>query len=253
METIHENTGTPTHSCNYLTIQSCGRSPMCKILQIRDQKLWVMFASTIRIKKQCDLRDFWPWHDCCHGHAGLRWQTGYRNSDHHFVQLWGAKKHLRMHNMSNFEADGVQPQKTMSGSTSVKWSHECQFLLRCTDGRLRIWHQQHGSMDQTCLVSTGQAGGGGVLVWGMFSRHTFATQISINAQTLWVSLLTLCASSWPQFIHLLMASSSIIMHHDTKQKSSQSPGSWTWQWRRCSSVAFPGTFPIIQLNTFAMG
>ena len=29
------------------------------------------------------------------------------------------------------------------------------------DGRVRIWCQQHESMDSTCLVSTVQAAGGG--------------------------------------------------------------------------------------------
>lgn len=78
--------------------------------------------------------------------------------------------------MSNFEVDEPQQQKTMFGSISV--SHEqkaevavgtgapaeswkyvalCnvfQFLLRLTDGRIRIGPQQHKAMDLTRLVST---------------------------------------------------------------------------------------------------
>ncbi len=49
------------------------------------------------------------------------------------------------------------------------WSDVSRFLLRYSDGRIRIWHKEHESMAPSCLVSTVQAGGGGVMVWGIFS------------------------------------------------------------------------------------
>ncbi len=52
--------------------------------------------------------------------------------------------------------------------THQNWT---RFLLRHSDGRVRIWHEEHESMDPSCLVSTVQAGGG-VMVWGIFSWHT---------------------------------------------------------------------------------
>ena len=48
---------------------------------------------------------------------------------------------------------------------SISWSDKSQFLLHHADGRVRIWCKQHESMDPTCLVSTVQAGGCGILVW----------------------------------------------------------------------------------------
>uniref|UniRef100_A0A8C7TKJ0 Uncharacterized protein n=1 Tax=Oncorhynchus mykiss TaxID=8022 RepID=A0A8C7TKJ0_ONCMY len=45
---------------------------------------------------------------------------------------------------------------------------------------VRIWHKQHESMDPCCLVSTVQAGGGGVMVWGMFSWQTLGSLIPID-------------------------------------------------------------------------
>ncbi len=51
---------------------------------------------------------------------------------------------------------------------NVAWSDEFQFLLWHSDGRVRIWRKEHESMDPSCLVSTVQAGGGGVMVWGIF-------------------------------------------------------------------------------------
>jgi len=32
-----------------------------------------------------------------------------------------------------------------------------------------MWHKQNENMDPLCLVTTVQTGGGGVMVWGMFS------------------------------------------------------------------------------------
>ncbi len=54
---------------------------------------------------------------------------------------------------------------------NVALSDESRILLRHSDGRIRIWHKEHESMDPSCLVSTVQAGGG-VMVCGIFSRHT---------------------------------------------------------------------------------
>ncbi len=79
---------------------------------------------------------------------------------------------------SNPEADGLQQQKTNLGAApvnwttedwkNVAWSDESRFLLQHSDGRVIIWLKEHKSMDPSCLVSTVQAAGGGVMVWGMF-------------------------------------------------------------------------------------
>ncbi len=61
---------------------------------------------------------------------------------------------------------------TIEDWKNVAWSDESRFLLRHSDYRVRIWCKEHESMDPSCLVSTVQAGGGGVMVWGIFSWHT---------------------------------------------------------------------------------
>jgi len=38
------------------------------------------------------------------------------------------------------------------------------FLLRHSDSRVRVWRKQNENMDPSCLVTTVQAGGGGVMV-----------------------------------------------------------------------------------------
>ena len=64
--------------------------------------------------------------------------------------------------------------KTSPGPTNPR------FLLRHVDGRVRSWRKQHESMDPSCPL---QAGGGGVLVWGMLSWHTLGPLIPIEQQT----------------------------------------------------------------------
>ncbi len=51
---------------------------------------------------------------------------------------------------------------------NVAWSDESRFLLRHSDGRVRIWHKENESMDPSCLVSTVQGGGG---VGDIFLAH----------------------------------------------------------------------------------
>ncbi len=101
------------------------------------------------------------------------------------------------HNTSNPEADELQQQKTtpvpllsannrkrrlqftqaqqnwrLEDWKNVAWSDESRFLLRHSDGRVRIWHKAHESMDRSSLVSTVQAAGGGVMMWGdIFLAH----------------------------------------------------------------------------------
>ncbi len=105
----------------------------------------------------------------------------------------------------NPEADGLQQQKTTPGAAPVSWeqeteatirtgspkldnrrlekvalSEESRFLLRHSDGRVRIWRNEHESMDPSCLVSMVQAGGGGVMVWAIFSWHTLGPLVPIE-------------------------------------------------------------------------
>uniref|UniRef100_A0A3B3QF02 Transposase Tc1-like domain-containing protein n=1 Tax=Paramormyrops kingsleyae TaxID=1676925 RepID=A0A3B3QF02_9TELE len=69
---------------------------------------------------------------------------------------------------------------TVEDWKNVAWSDESRFLLRHSNGRVSIWRKQNENMDPSCLVTTLQAGGGGVMVWGMFSWHTLGPLVPIG-------------------------------------------------------------------------
>nr|KAF6330375.1 hypothetical protein mMyoMyo1_012365 [Myotis myotis] len=62
----------------------------------------------------------------------------------------------------------------------VMWSDESRFQLHHADSRVRIWQKQHESMHPTCMSTSLQAGGGSVMVWGMFSWHDLGPLIRVE-------------------------------------------------------------------------
>ena len=61
-------------------------------------------------------------------------------------QLWWAEKHLRMHNTLNLEADGLQQQKTMSGSTYVSQEHKTEAAVGTGSPKLDSWRLEKQSL-----------------------------------------------------------------------------------------------------------
>ncbi len=114
---------------------------------------------------------------------------------------------------------------TIEDCKNVAWSDESRFLLQHSDGRVRIWCKVHERMDPSGLVSTVQAGGGGVMVWGIFSWHTLGPLVPIEHRLNATAYMSIVADHVHPFMitvyHLLMATCSRIMLHVTKLKSSQ--------------------------------
>ncbi len=87
-------------------------------------------------------------------------QMCYSSRRPHRVPLLSAKNRKRR---IQFTQD--HQNQTIEDWKNVAWSDESRFLLRHSDGRVRIWHKEYKSMDSSCLVPTVQ---GGVMVWGYF-------------------------------------------------------------------------------------
>ncbi len=80
-------------------------------------------------------------------------------------------------------------------------------------------------MDPSCLVSAVHAGGGGVMVSGIFSWHTLSYLVPIEHCLNTTAYLSIVADHVHPFMTTVYqssdATSSRIMHHVTKLKSSQ--------------------------------
>jgi len=99
---------------------------------------------------------------------------------------------------------------TVEDWKNVAWSDESRFLLRHSDGWVRIWRKQNENMDPSCLVTTVQAGGGGVMCGGYLNATAHLSIVSDHVHPL-----------WPPCTHPLMATSSRIVHYVTKLESFQ--------------------------------
>ncbi|KAJ8417767.1 hypothetical protein AAFF_G00226100 [Aldrovandia affinis] len=99
---------------------------------------------------------------------------GYSSRRPHWVPLLSAKNRK-----VKLQWAQAHQNWTVEDWKNVAWSDESH---RHADGRGRIWCKQHESMHPSCLVSMVQAGGGGggVMVWGMFSWHTLGPLIPIE-------------------------------------------------------------------------
>ena len=75
----------------------------------------------------------------------------------------------------------------------VMWSDESRFQMHHADGRVRVWRKQHESMDPKCIATTLQAGGGNVIVWGMFSWHSLGPLIRVHGRQNKTSYLNIVA------------------------------------------------------------
>uniref|UniRef100_A0A673HQB6 Transposase Tc1-like domain-containing protein n=1 Tax=Sinocyclocheilus rhinocerous TaxID=307959 RepID=A0A673HQB6_9TELE len=104
-------------------------------------------------------------------------QMGYSSRRPHRVPLLSAKNRKQ-----RLQFAQAHQNWTIEDWKNVAWSDESRFLLRHSDGRVRIWRKEHESMDPSCLVSMVQAGGGGggVMVWGIFSWHTLGPLVPIE-------------------------------------------------------------------------
>ncbi len=102
-------------------------------------------------------------------------QMGYSSRRPHRVLLLSAKNRKR-----RLQFPQAHQNWTIKEWKNVTWSDESRFLLRHSDGWVRIWRKEHESMDPSYLVLTVQAGGGGVMLWGIFSWHTLGPLVPIE-------------------------------------------------------------------------
>ncbi len=129
---------------------------------------------------------------------------GYSSSRPHRVPLLSAKNRTRR---LQFTQD--HQNCTIEDCKNVD---ESRFLLRHSDGRVRIWRKAHESMDPSCLVSTVHAGG--VMVWGIFSWHTLGLLVPIEHRLSTTAYLSIVANHVHPFMTTLYPSSDGYFQQD---------------------------------------
>ncbi len=93
-------------------------------------------------------------------------------------------------------------------------------------------------MDPSCLVSTVQAGGGGVMVWGIFSWHTLGPLILIKHHLNATAYLSVVADHVHPFMTTVHPSSDATSSRIMSQSSNHLRlVSWAWQWVHFTQMA----------------
>ncbi len=145
-------------------------------------------------------------------------KISYSSRRPHRVPLLSSKNRKR-----RLQFAQVHQNWTIEDWKNVAWSDESRFLLRYSDGRVRIWRKEHESMDPSCLVSTVQAAGSGVMVWGLFSWYTLGPLVPIEHRLNATAYLSIVADHVHPFMTTVYPSSDGYFQQDnvTKLKSSQ--------------------------------
>ncbi len=131
-------------------------------------------------------------------------QTDYSRRRPHRVSLLSAKNRTR-----RIQFTQTHQNWTIEDWKNVAWSDESRFLLQHSDGRVRIWRK-----DPSCLVSTVQAGGGGVMCGGIFSWHTLGPLVPIEHRLNSTAYLSIVADHVHPFMTTVYPSSDDYFQQD---------------------------------------
>ncbi len=96
---------------------------------------------------------------------------------------------------------------TIEDWKNIGWSYESRFLLRHSDGRVRILRKEHERMYPSCLDLTVQAGGDGVMVCGIYSWHTLGPLAPIEHRLNATAYLSIVADHLHPFMTTVYPSS----------------------------------------------
>ncbi|GBN33327.1 hypothetical protein AVEN_182740-1 [Araneus ventricosus] len=102
----------------------------------------------------------------------------------------------------------------------VAWSDESRFLIHHVDGRVRVRRLQGGRLLPSYTAGHTQAGGGGIMLWGMFSWAALGPVVvveqTMKLRTIWTSLRISCTLTGHLSSQLEMESSSRTTPHATR-------------------------------------
>ncbi len=136
-------------------------------------------------------------------------QMSYSSRRLHRVPLLSAKNRKRW-----LQFEQAHWNWTIEDWKNIACSDESRFLLQHSDGRVRIWCKEHESMDPSCLVSTVQAGGCSVMVWGIYSWRTLGPLVPIEHHLNTTAYLSIVADDVHPFMTTVYPSSDGYFQQD---------------------------------------
>ncbi len=129
-------------------------------------------------------------------------QMGYSSRRPHRVPLLSDKNSTR-----RIQFTQAHHNWTIEDWKNVAWSDESRFLLRRSDGRVRVWRIKN--MKAWIHHATIQAGGG-VMVWGIFSWHTLRPLVPIEHRLNSTVYLSIVADHVHPFMTTVYTSSDVL-------------------------------------------
>lgn len=104
------------------------------------------------------------------GQASSAWQNGYNNSDNHSVQ---ASQNVNTNTTLRWMGYNIRRSHQVLLPSALKawelktWGGKNNCLLKWVSAETPRWWGQNLA-PTACRVSTAQAGGGGIMMWGMY-------------------------------------------------------------------------------------
>ena len=96
----------------------------------------------------------------------------------------------------------------------MAWSDESRYQLFRADGRVRVWRRPHEAMDPSCQQGTVQAGGGSILVWGVFTWHELGPLVHLNTSLTGDRYVTLLGDHLQPFMDFMYPHNDGIFQQD---------------------------------------
>ncbi len=132
-------------------------------------------------------------------------QMSYSSRRPHRVPLLSAKNRTR-----RIQFTQAHQNWTIEDWKNIAWSDEFRFLLRRSDVGSEFGVKGHESMDPSCLVSTVQAAGGGVMLWEILSWHTLGPLVPIEHCLNVTAYLSIVADHVHPFMTTVYTSSDVL-------------------------------------------
>ncbi|GBO07132.1 hypothetical protein AVEN_124387-1 [Araneus ventricosus] len=95
------------------------------------------------------------------------------------------------------------------------WSDKSRFLIHHVDGRVRVRRLPGIQLLSSCTAGHTQAGGGGIMLWRMFSWAALGSVIVVEQTMKAASYLNIIADQLHPYMAFVFPTGNVIFHQDS--------------------------------------